>query len=202
MPVSTLKAATRALVSVLLVLSRSYFLTLVLNRDSSPEQLLKAYRKVLLKVHPDKGGTKEEAQRLQVVKENWDKARKASTGKAVRRRFRRRLRPLRCLRRRRPPLRRRLRLRLVVFGSGARPQNHTSRDESSFRVCLAQILPIPLFRFLAWLFVARSADQFPSLILYNSVSLDQDGKLVHQISNTNDTEIKIPNRRICPHDLN
>ena len=106
MPVFTLKAATRALVSVLLVLSRSYFLTLVLNKDSSPEQLLKAYRKVLLKVHPDKGGTKEEAQTLQVVKESWGKARKASTGKAVRRRFR-------------------WRLRLIVFGSGTRPQHHT-----------------------------------------------------------------------------
>ena len=61
MALSSLAAATRALVSVLLVLSRSYLLVLTVNRDSSPEQLLQAYRKVLLKVHPDKGGKKDDS---------------------------------------------------------------------------------------------------------------------------------------------
>jgi len=81
MPLSTLGAATRAFVSVLLVLSRSYLLALEVNRDSTQEHLVKAYRKVLLKVHPDKGGKKEDAQRLQEAKETWDKARKGSAGK-------------------------------------------------------------------------------------------------------------------------
>jgi hypothetical protein len=53
---SSLEVATRVLVSVLLVLARSYLVVLEVNRDSPPEQVLKSYRKVLLKVHPDKGG--------------------------------------------------------------------------------------------------------------------------------------------------
>lgn len=78
MPVSSFAAATRAFVSVLLDLKRSYKLTLEVNRDSSAEELLKAYRKALLKVHPDKGGKKEDVQRLQAAKETWDQARKAA----------------------------------------------------------------------------------------------------------------------------
>ena len=69
MACSSLAAATRALVSVLLALSRSYSLLLTLNRESSPEQLLRAYRQVLKKVHPDKGGKKLDAQKLQAAKE-------------------------------------------------------------------------------------------------------------------------------------
>jgi hypothetical protein len=79
---SSLHVATRALASVLLVLARSYLVVLEVNRDSPPEQVLKAYRKVLLKVHPDKGGKKADAQKLQEAKEAWDKARKGSAGKA------------------------------------------------------------------------------------------------------------------------
>ena len=81
MAVSSSTAATRALVSVLLVLARSYLVVLEVNRDSPTEQVLKAYRKVLLKVHPDKGGKKADTQKLQEVKEAWDKARKGSAGK-------------------------------------------------------------------------------------------------------------------------
>ena len=81
MAVSSFTAATRALVSVLLVLARSYLVVWEVNRDSPTEQVLKAYRKVLLKVHPDKGGKKADTQKLQEVKEAWDKARKGSAGK-------------------------------------------------------------------------------------------------------------------------
>ena len=49
-------SATRVFVSVLLLLARQYELVLQISRDSSTDRLLQAYRKVLRKVHPDKGG--------------------------------------------------------------------------------------------------------------------------------------------------
>ena len=76
---SRIQAATRAFVVVLLSLARRYELFLVVNRESSVEQVIKAYRKVLLKAHPDKGGRTQDAQTLQAAKETWDKTRKGST---------------------------------------------------------------------------------------------------------------------------
>ena len=82
MTTSLVAAATRAFVKVLLSLARFYELSLQANRDTPPEQLLKAYRRVLLKAHPDKGGAKEHVQELQAAKEKWENARKgkAPTG--------------------------------------------------------------------------------------------------------------------------
>ena len=82
MGVSSVGAATRAFVAVLLLLARRYELLLEVNRDSSPERVVKAYKKLLLKVHPDKGGRKEDAQNLQAAREKWESARKGSSGKA------------------------------------------------------------------------------------------------------------------------
>ena len=79
MSLSRVGAAARAFVAVLLLLARRYELVLEVNRDSSPERLLKAYRKVLLKAHPDKGGSKVDAQKLQAAKESWEKARRGSS---------------------------------------------------------------------------------------------------------------------------
>ena len=75
MPSSKLGVATRAFVAVLLALGRTYNLVFSVNRDSPEDQLLKAYRKALLKAHPDKGGRKEDLQKLQAAKEAWDSAR-------------------------------------------------------------------------------------------------------------------------------
>ena len=48
----------RALVSLLLELARAYGLTLGLNRDSKDDVVKAGFRKVIVKVHPDKpGGT-------------------------------------------------------------------------------------------------------------------------------------------------
>ena len=79
MPVSKMAAATRAFVGVLLALARSYEVALTVNRDSSPDELLKAYRKLLLKTHPDKGGKKHDQQRLQEAKEHFDKTRSGTS---------------------------------------------------------------------------------------------------------------------------
>ena len=79
MATSKLGVATRAFVVVLLALARSYNLVLSVGRDSSQDALLKAYRKVLLKVHPDKGGNKADVQTLQSTKEIWDSARKGTS---------------------------------------------------------------------------------------------------------------------------
>ena len=75
MPVSKVAAATRAFVGVLLAFARSYEVALTVNRDSGPDELLKAYRKLLLKTHPDKGGKKRDQQRLQEAKEQFEKTR-------------------------------------------------------------------------------------------------------------------------------
>jgi len=75
MPVSKVAAATRAFVAALLALARSYEVALSVNRDSSCDELLKAYRKLLLKTHPDKGGRKCDQQRLQQAKERFEKTR-------------------------------------------------------------------------------------------------------------------------------
>jgi len=72
--------AKRAFVGLLLALARTYQLTLAVNRDSDEADIHRAYRKVLLKVHPDKRGSKADAQRLQAGREKWDTARANKTG--------------------------------------------------------------------------------------------------------------------------
>lgn len=78
MPVSPALAARRALVSVLLALALTYALTLGVVKDSPDAEVSAAYKKVLRKAHPDKGGSTADAQRLQAAKEAWDKAKAAS----------------------------------------------------------------------------------------------------------------------------
>ena len=58
MPTSQVGAATRAFVALLLLLARRYELVLEVNRESSPEELVKAYKSLFRKVHPDRGGKK------------------------------------------------------------------------------------------------------------------------------------------------
>jgi len=46
----------------------------LVTRDSSQELVLKFYKKLLLKVHPDKGGEEADFKRLQAAKESFEKA--------------------------------------------------------------------------------------------------------------------------------
>ena len=79
MPSSQVQTAKRELVKCLLVLAVVYGISgVAVNRDSLDVQVLSLYRRVVKKVHPDKGGRKEDAQKLQGLKEAWEKARKAA----------------------------------------------------------------------------------------------------------------------------
>ena len=75
MPLSAYEKAKRAFVSVLLLLSRSYHVPLEVTRESPDPELLKAYRRLARATHPDKGGQKEDQQRLNAARDRWADAR-------------------------------------------------------------------------------------------------------------------------------
>ena len=56
MPAKPVQLAKRVLVSLLLELARAFSLTVDIKRDSPDKVLKTTYRKVMLKVHPDKPG--------------------------------------------------------------------------------------------------------------------------------------------------
>ena len=56
MPCSALTRAKRAFVAVLSSIARVYGLASKTNKDSEDNELLQAYRRVVKKAHPDKGG--------------------------------------------------------------------------------------------------------------------------------------------------
>ena len=72
--ITPLQAAKRALVSLLLTLARAYNVTLDINRDSSDAKVKEAFRKVVRRVHPDRGGSVADTQKLNNAKEEWEKA--------------------------------------------------------------------------------------------------------------------------------
>ena len=57
--------AMRAFVSVVLALCAAGHTATTVNRDSDDKDLLRIYRRLLLKVHPDKGGKNVDMQRFQ-----------------------------------------------------------------------------------------------------------------------------------------
>ena len=61
MAAGKLEKAKRAFVALLLSLARVYKLALEVNRESDEACIQRAYRRVVLKAHPDKGGTKAQA---------------------------------------------------------------------------------------------------------------------------------------------
>ena len=66
---NALQHAKRAFVRILLALAAHFDLRLRITRDSTDKAILTAYRTVCKTVHPDKGGSKDEFQRLQQAKE-------------------------------------------------------------------------------------------------------------------------------------
>ena len=67
--------AKRALVTLLLAMAVTYHVTLSnINRDSPDLTVLAAYRQVIKKAHPDRGGQVADARMLTAAREKWDLA--------------------------------------------------------------------------------------------------------------------------------
>ena len=75
MVVSAAQTARRSLVKVCKSLANIYAVRLEVGGDSRDDVVLKAFRHLSLKVHPDKGGRLEHSQQLNAAKDAWDKAR-------------------------------------------------------------------------------------------------------------------------------
>jgi len=75
MPLTTLQRTQRAFVSLLLLLARSYKVTTHVTRESPDAEVLKAFKRVARAVHPDKGGSLVDQQRLNVARDRWQEAR-------------------------------------------------------------------------------------------------------------------------------
>jgi len=78
MPVSVLQAAKRLLVNLLLTFARHYQVQLTISRESDDKDVAKAFKKMILKAHPDKGARDGDAQKLNTAQEAWDDAKKTS----------------------------------------------------------------------------------------------------------------------------
>lgn len=76
MAVSAAGKARRALVAVLRRIVQLYTISVVLSFNSCDAEVLRAYRKVILKAHPDKGGNAAHFREVNEAKEAWDQAKK------------------------------------------------------------------------------------------------------------------------------
>ena len=75
MPAGSAQLAKRALVTLLLILARKYDIpAVVVNRDSPDGVVLATFKKVSKKVHPDKGGSTQDFQKLNNARDEWNKA--------------------------------------------------------------------------------------------------------------------------------
>ena len=72
--VSAADVAKRAFIKVMLELAALYGLALPLNRDSAAVAIKAAFRKLAVKVHPDKGGSLEDQQSLNSARDKWETA--------------------------------------------------------------------------------------------------------------------------------
>ena len=71
MVASAVQLAKRALVSLLLTLAQQYSVQIQLKREDDDNLVEAAFRKVVKKTHPDKGGKLAGQQRLQSTRERW-----------------------------------------------------------------------------------------------------------------------------------
>lgn len=78
MPLTVKQRAKRALVTLLLALASAYGVQLALTRESPDADVTRAFRRVSVKVHPDKGGAPADAQRLNAARDAWQAANRES----------------------------------------------------------------------------------------------------------------------------
>ena len=71
---SALDVAKRALVRLLIALAAKYGVQVTVPRDSADKEVFKPWRKVSLKVHPDKGGDATDFAQLSAANDNWQSA--------------------------------------------------------------------------------------------------------------------------------
>ena len=81
---SPLQTAKRQLVKLLLTIAAAYGIVLGITRDSGDSDVSSAYRKVMRKAHPDKGGNVQDAKRLNDAKDIWEKAKTEPSNKGGR----------------------------------------------------------------------------------------------------------------------
>ncbi len=82
MALGVAQSVKRALVKLLITVAAVYSVILEgFSRESCDEEVEKVYGKVILRAHPDKGGSKEYAQKLLETKAAWDNARHAKPGR-------------------------------------------------------------------------------------------------------------------------
>ena len=74
MPASVAQQMMRAFVKVMVALAALYSVPLNITRDSPDAEVKAALRRLVRKVHPDKGGSTVHAQQLQSAKDEWEKA--------------------------------------------------------------------------------------------------------------------------------
>ena len=71
------QVAKRAFIKLILALAASYTVSVLLTRESTDSQVVSAFRRLVKRAHPDKGGRTEDVQRLNSAKEEWEKASRA-----------------------------------------------------------------------------------------------------------------------------
>jgi len=82
--VSALDCAKRALVALIRALVTTYGCNIHVTRDSSDAELTKAYRKLSLKVHPDRGGDEERQKERERERERETESEKERDGERQR----------------------------------------------------------------------------------------------------------------------
>ena len=75
--VSSLDKAKRALMAIIRSLALAYEIWVTVTRESKDAEVSKAYRKLSLKVHPDRGGNVRDQARLNAAHDAWQDLAKA-----------------------------------------------------------------------------------------------------------------------------